>query len=67
MTSMPAKKMVFGIPVWLLQLWLVTTVLMGAWAYFAFPQSEFKFTLLNSAFFLVVIVVLGALGKFKKK
>ena len=58
---------ILRIPVWLLQLWLVSTVLMGAWAYFAFPMSEFKFTMLSSAFFLILIVVLGALGKFDKK
>ena len=55
------------IPVWLLQLWFVTSVLMVAWAYLAFPASELRLTLIESGAALTVIVVLARMGKFEKR
>jgi hypothetical protein len=60
-------KTFLRIPVWLLWLWLGTTITMSAWAYAAFPPEELKMTLFMSGAGLVAIVIFGAMGKFEKK
>lgn len=59
-------RMFLGCPLWLLQLWASGTIACGVWAHFI-SSKEFRLTMLESGAFLIVIVILSALGKFEPK